>query len=203
MTLPLIRHEQAAQVGMTNKVHPHEVKKFAFEPASAGPNWDYRFDVRIVPGDAGAEADFLAFRNGCQVVLKLEAGLNRKTVYASDVRKKIKLQGVTTLLGGGAQKAMGNNNSGLTAEFDYVLDRSRIPRPQMLDDSTSALVCVRHSFSFTRYRLFVPVQRALFPEIEVTNQQDGDVNHHFQKAVPSQTAKNIGPWVKKDGFHIE
>src|SRR5215470_18232006 len=74
----------------------------------------------------------------------------------------------------------------------------------MLDDSISVLVCVfRHSFLSTRFRLFVPVQRALFPKIEVTNQQDGDVYHHFQKTVPSQTAKNVGPWVEKNGFHIE
>src|SRR5215475_1236819 len=95
------------------------------------------------------------------------------------------------------------NDGRLAVKFDDLFNRFWIPRAQMLDDSITVLFFVfRHSIQFTR-RLLMPVARALFPEIEVTDQQDGDVNHHLDKAIPAKTAKNIGPGIKKNRFHVE
>src|SRR6267154_5914909 len=49
----------------------------------------------------------------------------------------------------------------------------------------------------------MPVQRTLFPKIEIADQQDRDVNHHFIKAISPESAKNHRPRVEKNRFHIE
>src|ERR1700757_17448 len=55
----------------------------------------------------------------------------------------------------------------------------------------------------------MPVERALLPEIDVTDQQDGDIEHHFYEAEPvctgiaSQVLKNVRPRVEKDRLHVE
>src|SRR6266851_10186954 len=49
----------------------------------------------------------------------------------------------------------------------------------------------------------MPVQRTLFPKIEIADQQDRDVKHHFVKAIPPEGAENHRPRVKKNRLHIE
>src|SRR6516225_188609 len=55
----------------------------------------------------------------------------------------------------------------------------------------------------------MPVQRALLPEIDVSDQEDGDIKHHFYEAKPprfhvaSQILEDVRPWVKKDGLDVE
>src|SRR5713101_1714302 len=49
----------------------------------------------------------------------------------------------------------------------------------------------------------VPVESALLPEIEVTNQQDGNVKHHLCEAKPVQVPKDVSPRIQEDGFHVE
>src|SRR6266853_6431418 len=49
----------------------------------------------------------------------------------------------------------------------------------------------------------MPVQRTLFPKIEIADQQDRDVNHHFIKTIAPEGAENDCPRVKKNRFHIE
>src|SRR6267154_4401127 len=49
----------------------------------------------------------------------------------------------------------------------------------------------------------MPVQRTLFPQIEIADQQDRDVNHHFVKAISPESAENNRPRVKKNRFYIE
>src|SRR6267142_533470 len=153
--------------------------------------------------NARAQPNLLFPANRSQVVVQFEAGLDREAVNAGGVRKQVKLKCVTTFLCRRAQKPVRQNNGRLAAKFDHVLDGFGIPRAQMLDDSISVLVCVvRHLFSLTR-SLLVPVQRALFPEIEITNQQDGEVYHHFDKAIPSKTAKYVGPRIQENSFYVE
>src|ERR1700732_2214948 len=59
-------------------------------------------------------------------------------------------------------------------------------------------------------RLFMPVERALFPQINVPDQEDSDVNEHLYEPKSSHAhraldhvAINIGPRVQEDRFHIE
>src|SRR5712692_702511 len=49
----------------------------------------------------------------------------------------------------------------------------------------------------------VPIQRALFPEIDVTRQQDQDVDQHLYEPEPAQFAIDVGPGVQKDSLDIE
>src|ERR1700732_3024306 len=58
--------------------------------------------------------------------------------------------------------------------------------------------------------LFMPVERALLPQVNVPDQEDSDVNDHLfeTKSTEAQgllkhVAINIGPRVQEDSFHIE
>src|ERR1700680_987321 len=59
-------------------------------------------------------------------------------------------------------------------------------------------------------RLFMPVERALLPQVNVPDQEDGDVNDHLDETESSKAQRllehvaiNIGPRVQEDSFHIE
>src|ERR1700744_2027124 len=56
----------------------------------------------------------------------------------------------------------------------------------------------------------MPVERAFFPQIDVTDQQDGDVDEHLYVAVDSKSVRylehiaiNVGPRVQKDRLDVE
>src|SRR6266853_5949281 len=53
------------------------------------------------------------------------------------------------------------------------------------------------------YGWAVPVQRPFLPEIEVSHQQDPDVEEHLHEPEPMQLAKNVGPRIEEDSFHIK
>ena len=113
------------------------------------------------------------------MVAEFEARLMRESVHASGIREQIKLQFrmITAVLGYGPQDFAGHHDGRLTAEFNHFLDGVRIPRTQLLGHNTSALAGILgHRFQALRRRLILmPVQRAFFPQIEVTHQKYGDV----------------------------
>src|ERR1700739_4678898 len=55
----------------------------------------------------------------------------------------------------------------------------------------------------------MPVERALLPEIDVSDKQNGDVQHHFYEPEPTrlhvsgQVLKYVCPGVKKNRLHVE
>src|SRR5258707_14502093 len=49
----------------------------------------------------------------------------------------------------------------------------------------------------------MPVQRTLFPKIEIAYEQNRDVNHHLVEAVTAESPKYHGPRVKKNRFDVE
>src|SRR5260370_8238549 len=60
------------------------------------------------------------------------------------------------------------------------------------------------------YLCLVPVERALFPEINIPDQKDGDVNEHLYEAIDSEAVRylehvpiNVRPGDKEDRFYIE
>src|SRR6266581_8921689 len=53
------------------------------------------------------------------------------------------------------------------------------------------------------YGWAVPVQRPFLPEIEISHQQDLDVEEHLHEHEPMQLAKNVGPRIEEDSFHIK
>src|SRR5205814_940263 len=57
---------------------------------------------------------------------------------------------------------------------------------------------------------FNPVERALFPEINVPDQQDGNIDQHLYEAIDAKTVRNlehilidVSPWVQEDGLYVE
>jgi len=83
---------------------------------------------------------------------------------------------------------------------------------QVLGHNISALAGILgHRFEVLRRRLILmPIERAFFPQIEVTHQKYGDVYHNFQEAVHADTGGhsykvpvNIRPGIQEDGFHVE
>lgn len=55
----------------------------------------------------------------------------------------------------------------------------------------------------------MPVERAFLPEIDIANQQNCDIKHHFQETKDSgvrmagQIFENESPGVQEDGFHVK
>jgi hypothetical protein len=182
MAFPVFGEEDAAQIRMTGEANAEKVENLALEPVGARPNRDKRIHDSIAAGESDAETNLVAPRDGDEVVVHFETRLKGKTVDAGGVREKIKLQRdvFAASRGGGAQKLGRNNDGRLAAKLDYLGDGFRIPRAQMFDHNISALFgalrhSFRHSFRKSRRGLFMPVECALFPKIEITDQQDGDV----------------------------
>ena len=176
---------------MPSKLNAEQIENFALQPIRTQPDRDQRIDDRIVTGQADADTDFLAQRDGNQVIVQLVARLHRETVNASGIAEQIELQGVfvATAFGNAAKEFAWDHECGLTAEFNYFLDRVGAPRAQASDYNISRLTtALRHRFRNPALRrLGMPVERAFFPQIDVSDQEDGDVNEHLHEAVDSKT----------------
>jgi hypothetical protein len=124
------------------------------------------------------------------VILQLVARFHRETVKAGGVGKQVELQAVVvaTALSDASQVLSGDNDCRLAAEFDHFLDRVRAPRAQPRDYNISILtVAFRHWLRNPALRrLVMPVERAFFPQIDVSDQEDGDVDEHLHEAVDSK-----------------
>jgi len=117
-----------------------------------------------------------------------------------------------TARGNVAQHVARNDDGSLAAKLDHFTDRVGIPSTQSLDHNISNLVAVvRHSSRILQLRrLFMPVERALFPEIDVPNQQDGNVHEHLCEAIsphlyrmPDHVPVNVSPGIQEDRFYVK
>jgi len=175
---------------MPSKLNAEQIENFALEPIRTEPDRDQRIDDRIVGGQADADTDFLAERDGNQVVVQFVARLHRETVNASGIAEQIELQAVfvATAFSNASKEFASDHDGGFTAEFNYFLDRVGAPCAQASDYNISRLTtALRHRFRNPALRrLGVPVERAFFPQIDVSDQEDGDVNEHLYEAVDSK-----------------
>ena len=140
------------------------------------------------------------------MIVQFESRLGGVAVHAGGVGQEIVLQlGVlATPFCRGSEEFARHHDRGFAPEFKHIYDRFRVPRTQASGYNISVLAGrLSHNLESHVRWLFVPVQRAFFPEIQVTDQQDGNVDHHLHKAVPPQTAKDVGPGVQEDGFDVE
>jgi len=98
-----------------------------------------------------------------------------------------------TSLGYGPQDFSRQNDGRLAPEFDHFLNGVWVPGTQVLDDNTSILAGILgHRFESLRRRLILmPVERAFFPQIEVPDQENRDVDHHLCKAVQTDTRRQF------------
>src|SRR6266567_3113400 len=206
MAFPIIRKQNAPQVGMPGKPNPKEIINFPLQPIGARPHRHQRIDNRVIAAEPHPQSHFFTPRDGNQVIVQFESWLSRITVHAGGIGKKVVLQlGVpAAVFCRGSEEFARHDDRGLAPECNHFHDRFRVPRTQAFGYNISVFTGrLRHDFESQMRRLFMPVQRALFPEIQITDQQDGYVEHHLPEAVPPQTAKDVGPGVQEDGFHIE
>ena len=125
------------------------------------------------------------------MIVQFVAGFQWEAVNASGVAQQVKLQGaiIATTLGDAAQIFSGDDNSCFTAELDDFLDGVGAPRAKASDYNISRLTTAfRHRFRNPALRrLVMPVERAFFPQIDVSDQEDGDIDEHLHEAVDSKT----------------
>jgi len=174
---------------MARKTYAEKVEYFPLEPVGSWPNGHKRINDRVLAAQSHLQAHPVASGDGHQVVVQLESRLNRVTVQAGSVAQQVELQlgiGVAALRHGPKQ-ILRHYNRGFAPEFNDFRNGLWAPRAQALDNNTSFLAGrLRHNaIPQALLLLFMPVQRALFPKIEITDQENGDVHHHFYKAVPS------------------
>ena len=106
------------------------------------------------------------------MVVQFESRLVRITIDAGRVCQQVVLKGLllAAAFSSGSKQLGRHNDRGFASEFYDFSDRLRVPRTQLLGYNISVLAgSFRHDFESRKRRLFMPVQRALFPEIEVTN----------------------------------
>ena len=191
MAFPVVGKQNAPQVWVPGELNAEQVEDFALEPIRAEPDGDQRIHDSIVAGQADADTDFLAERDGDQVVVQFVARFHRETVNARGIAEQIELQAVlvATAFGNASKEFAWDHDGGLTAEFNYFLDRVGAPCAQASDYNISGLTtALRHRFRNPALRrLGMPVERAFFPQIDVSDQEDGDVNEHLHEAVDSKT----------------
>src|SRR5882757_4936290 len=113
----------------------------------------------------------------------------------------------STVFRGRAKQFSRNHNRRFAMKFNDFRNAIRVPDAKLFGYNTSVLTATLcHDLSDLRRWLFVPVQRALFPKIEIADQQNCNVHHHFVKAVAAMFTKlpiYKCPGVKKNGFHVE
>jgi hypothetical protein len=124
------------------------------------------------------------------VIIQLVARFERKAVDAGGIGQEVELQSVivAAAFSSSAQDLSGQDNGRFATKFDYFLNRVRAPCTQPGDHNISRLstaVCHRFQNPALR-RLFMPIESAFFPQIDVSDQEDGDVNKHLYEAVDSK-----------------
>src|SRR6266852_2538355 len=148
VTFPVVRHQDAAQIGMAIEANPEEIEDFPLEPIGAGPDGNERIHNSITGGEAYLQTQALAAGNRNQLIVDLETRLERVAVDAGGVAQQIKPEifVATTALGNVAQHVARNDDGRLATKLDHFTDRVRAPSTQSLDHNISILVAVlRHS----------------------------------------------------------
>ncbi len=97
-----------------------------------------------------------------------------------------------------------DDHGNLAAKRNHFRDGFGPPAADFRDDGVLLEVrCLRHEVAVPACGWAVPVERPFLPEIEVTHQQDPDVEEHLHEAKPPQRPEDKGPGIQEDGFHIE
>ena len=188
MAFPIVGKQNAPQIWMPCKLNPEQYENFGLQPIRDGAYGIQRIHDRIVAGQTDPDTDFLSqrWKRGDSSIV---AGLHRETVNAGGIGQQVKLKPCSSRQRSATLRntSSGDHDGGLTAEFNYFLDRVGAPCAQASDYNISGLTtALRHRFRNPALRrLGMPVERAFFPQIDVSDQEDGDVNEHLHEAVDS------------------
>src|ERR1700722_3529244 len=194
---------------MPGELDSEQIENFALQPIRARPNRNKGIDHGIAAAQLHADAQFLLQRNGNQLIVQFKARFERVAVKASCVGEEIELQlfDVATLLGNAPQHLAGHDDRRIAPEFNHFLDRVCAPRAELRDYRISLLTTtVRHRFRIPALRrLFMPVEFAFFPQLDIADQEEGDVDQPLDVAEQPKGMKyldhiavNVGPRVQKD-----
>src|SRR5260370_7745988 len=148
--VPIVRKQNAPQVGVTREADSKEIEDFAFQPVRPRPDRNQGIHHRIIAGQAYPQPRFLALRDGNQVVAQFESWLRRVTVHARRVAKEVVLQlGIlAAAFRRGAKKFAGHDNRRLAPEFNDFCNCFGVPRTQpFLYNITVFSGTLRHTFS--------------------------------------------------------
>src|SRR6266516_4548720 len=88
VTLPILGHQNAAQIRMPSETNAEHVENFALEVVGARPHRSERFDGRISAVQANFQPNALFVRDGKQMVDDFESGLGGIPVHAREVGKE-------------------------------------------------------------------------------------------------------------------
>jgi len=145
-TFKSIGQEDAAKVCMAGKLNAEKVENLALEPVGAGPYWFQRIHDGMLSADAGTQAYTVAPRDGNQMIVQLEAGLDGVTVNAGGVAQQIEEQGgvLFTVLSGGAEQFLWNDDGRFPMAFDHLGYHLVIPGTKMIDHRSSTIGELRH-----------------------------------------------------------
>src|SRR5437016_13575606 len=153
---------------MARKTNAKQVKNFALQPIRSRPYCNQRIDNRIVAAKPHPPPHFLSPRDGNEVIVQFESRLRGTAVHAGSVSQEVVLQlGVLAAMFRRCPEEFAwHDDGGLSSVFTDFRDRFRVPRTQALSDNLSVFTGrLRHDLESHLRRLFMPVQRALFPEI--------------------------------------
>src|SRR5580658_170137 len=206
MTFPVVRHQDAPQIGMAFELNPKEIEILALVPVRAGPHGYHRVHYGIVARelDLKPNAVFALQRN--KVVIDFEARFERELVHRRDIREERKPQRRLhgEVFGRPQQVLPRNDDRGFAPEFNHFSDGPSVPFPEFMH--------YRILIEFLRFhyelipegrRLAIPVERALLPEEYVACQQNYNVEHHLHKTKQLQVVVDQRPGIEKDRLDIE
>jgi hypothetical protein len=177
---------------MPFKLNAKQIKDFSLQPVCTRPHRHKRIDHRMLRADVGSQGDASATRDGNQLVVQFEARFNRKAINTGRIAQQIEVQtrSFLAMLGCRAKELARHDDGGLALELDDLRNRLLVPFAELIDYIIS--ICIgklRHVTEILKGRAlllrFMPVKRSLFPEIDVTNQENGNIDHHLYEAEPS------------------
>ena len=147
MPFPIIRKNDAAQIGVTRKANPKKIEDFALQPIGARPDGDQRIDDRIVTVKADLEAQAVAAGDGNQFVVQFETRFMGETIHAGGIGEEVEIEFavLATSLRKRAKRFVGNNNGGFSAVLKDFSHRVGIPCAQVVSYNTSVLGGLRHN----------------------------------------------------------
>ena len=132
------------------EAHAEKIEDLALHPVRPWPYRNDRIDDGIVPGQANAQANFVAARDARQVVIQLEARLEREPVHANNVGEEVEVKGcvLPAAVGSAANQLARHSDRDFSAKFADALDRARIPLAQPLSYKISVGIRLHRHVSF-------------------------------------------------------
>ena len=172
MSNPIIRHQDPFQVGMPLETDPHQVKALAFVPIRGRLHGRHGGYHRFISRQAHFQANTVSSLDRKQVIIHFETRFQRKSVNGRKIGKKRKAYG------GLRQQEFSyspefffrDDHRRFAPEFNHFGDGLGVPLAKFLDYWVFILFLRFQLASDSGWALLIPVECALFPEINISNE---------------------------------